>query len=490
MENKETSCLSILEKTEILQSLVDCIEPVDFEALKYPALSYEQLKGEKRANVNDKKVIIVDEILKAAKANDWGLCSSGTNYFVYNGNYWEKLNPDEIKRFLSDCAERFGIIHTQAKEERFADSLLKQFQFAANLTQPDCDREKVLINLKNGTFEISTDRQFLRDFNREDFLTYQLSFKYDEKAQAQTFAEYLNRVLPDKTAQDLLAEYVGYLFIRNGSGMKLEKCLILYGKGANGKSVFFEVLTAMLGKENVSTFSLYDLTNENGYYRAQIANKIVNYSTEINGKMNVDIFKKIASGEPITVRNVYEKPVDLFDYAKIMFNTNELPKDTEQTNAFFRRLMIIPFNVTIPDSEQDKELHHKIIEKELAGVFNWVIDGLKRLLRNGKFTECKAANECLDQYKTDSDTVATFLSENSYQKSTTEAKPLKELYDEYRTFCMENGYRAASNRTFSERMRNRGFECVKTGKGKFFYVETAMPENEETEETEDEELPF
>ena len=368
--------------------------------------------------------------------------------------------------------------------------MLKQFQFAANLTQPDCDRKKVLINLKNGTFEISTDRQFLRDFNREDFLTYQLSFKYDEKAQAQTFAEYLNRVLPDKTAQDLLAEYVGYLFIRNGSGMKLEKCLILYGKGANGKSVFFEVLTAMLGKENVSTFSLYDLTNENGYYRAQIANKIVNYSTEINGKMNVDIFKKIASGEPITVRNVYEKPVDLFDYAKIMFNTNELPKDTEQTNAFFRRLMIIPFNVTIPDSEQDKELHHKIIEKELAGVFNWVIDGLKRLLRNGKFTECQAANECLNQYKTDSDTVATFLSENSYQKSTTEAKPLKELYDEYRTFCMENGYRAASNRTFSERMRNRGFECVKTGKGKFFYVETAMPENEETEETEDEELPF
>jgi putative DNA primase/helicase len=73
------------------------------------------------------------------------------------------------------------------------------------------------------------------------------------------------------------------------------------------------------------------------------------------------------------------------DYAKLIFNCNELPKDVEQTEAYFRRFLIIPFNVTIPEHEQDKELAKKIIDNELSGVFNWVLSGLKRLLMQQRF---------------------------------------------------------------------------------------------------------
>ena len=154
----------------------------------------------------------------------------------------------------------------------------------------------------------------------------------------------------------------------------------------------------------------------------------------------------------------------------MIFNANELPKDTEQTNAFFRRFIIIPFDITIPMEEQDRELHRKIIAGELAGVFNWVLDGLKRLLSNKKFTDCTAIDETLKQYRTESDSVQMFIDENNYQPSNTERIPLKELYQKYRAFCCEDGYRACSNRTFSDRLRAKGFDVSRIGSGRIIYV--------------------
>ncbi len=180
-------------------------------------------------------------------------------------------------------------------------------------------------------------------------MTYQLPFRYDSKAEAPLFEAYLNKVLPDQERQKVLAEYLGFVFIKHGSNaLKEEKALILYGTGANGKSVFFEIVNALLGEENVSSYSLQSLTNDNGYFRAKIANKLVNYASEINGTLEASIFKQLVSGEPVEARLPYGQPFTLKQYAKLVFNCNELPKDVEHTNAYFRRFLIIPFDVTIP----------------------------------------------------------------------------------------------------------------------------------------------
>ena len=93
---------------------------------------------------------------------------------------------------------------------------------------------------------------------------------------------------------------------------------------------------------------MQSLTNENGYFRAKLANKLVNYASEINGKLESAIFKQLVSGEPVEARLPYGEPFTLKQYAKLIFNCNELPKDVEHTNAYFRRFLIIPFDVTIP----------------------------------------------------------------------------------------------------------------------------------------------
>lgn len=104
----------------------------------------------------------------------------------------------------------------------------------------------------------------------------------------------------------------------------------------------------MLGIENVSSYSLQSITNDNGYFRAKLANKLVNYASEINGKLESSIFKQMVSGEPVESRLPYGQPFMLKEYAKFIFNCNELPKDVEHTTAYFRRFLIIPFDVTIP----------------------------------------------------------------------------------------------------------------------------------------------
>jgi putative DNA primase/helicase len=451
----------IRSKSEIIESLVEQCEPIDFRERAHPNKTEEE-RAESKVKQFEIKVIVIREVLRLAQSNNWALCKQGGFCYIYNGAYWETLPEDDVKRFLSKCASNLGVNQILAEERKFVDELYQQFLFSASLQPPEFAPNKVLINLQNGTFEVTTEQQELRSFNDADFLTYQLPFQYDATATAPIFTKYLNRVLPDKLAQAVLAEYAGYLFIRHGSGLKFEKCLILNGNGANGKSVFFEILTALLGRENVSSYPLSDLTDRTGYYRAEIANKLLNYASEISKEMNCDLFKKLASGETFTARSPYGKPFEVRDYAKMIFNANELPKEIEHTNAFFRRFIIIPFDVTIPEEEQDRELHRKIIDNELTGVFNWVLDGLKRLLANKKFTDCTAINETLNRYRTESDSVHMFIDENNYQPSSNNRVLLKELFNGYKSFCTDDGYKPCGKKTFSDRLRKLKFDIVKS----------------------------
>ena len=226
----------------------------------------------------------------------------------------------------------------------------------------------------------------------------------------------------------------------------------------------------MLGPENVSTYSLQSLTNESGYFRAKLANMLVNYASEINGNLETSIFKQLVSGEPVEARLPYGQPFTLTKYAKLIFNCNELPKDVEHSHAYFRRFLIVPFDVTIPESEQDKQLPQKIIRHELAGVFNWALQGLTRLLEKKQFTDCKAVQLAREQYEKESDSVRQFLDDNSYQKCSVDYLPIKEFFKEYRTFCSEDGITPVKKQNFIKRLKNLGVLLERKNIGNVAFV--------------------
>lgn len=385
-------------------------------------------------------VFTIDHLMNTAKKNGWQLCRANGQAYLYNGAYWKVIDREILQDFFGRAAAKIGVPFADSRFYTFRRDLILQFESDNILAAPSNEEGKTLINLLNGTYQIGIEKQELRSPKPEDFITYQLPFCFDPAAKATLFEAFLNKVLPDIESQKVLQEYLGYVFI-SPKRLKLEKVLLLFGGGANGKSVFIEVISALLGVDNVSRYGLESITSPSSYSRAELATKLLNLSTEISGKMDNGIFKQLASGECVEARQIYGRPFTMETYAKLLFSTNELPREVEQTNGFFRRWLIIPFNITIPEAEQDKELASKIIENELSGVFNWVIGGLERLLVQKRFTESNLIKKQSEDYRKLSDNVLMFLDEENFMKAVNETIPLKEVYAAYRIYCENNGYR-------------------------------------------------
>lgn len=422
-------------------------------------------------------ICCVDEVQIVAQENNWNIVRHNDEIYLFNGEYWQRVEPDVFQIFLANVARVLGVPSIIEKHHGFREQLQKQFAATQIFATPELNSSDVYINLLDCTLQVSNGEVKNIPFNKEHFLNYQLPYKYDSEAKCPLFLKFLLEVLPDESAQQVLAEYIGYLFIRNGNkSIKAEKMLVLYGSGANGKSVVFEIILALLGRENVSNYSLTSLTDTNGYYRAQLSNKLVNYGSEIGGKLEADLLKKMASGEPIEARQPYGRPLLLHEYAKLIFNCNQLPKDVEQTDAYFRRFLILPFDVTIDEEKQDKLLAKKIIDSELPGILNWILNGLKRLLFQEKFTKCKISDDILIRYKIESDSVQIFLEEYDINKSTDskEYKTLKTVYDAYRAFCIESGYKPISKLNLSKRLHSLKFLIEKRNIGKVVLLNTSL----------------
>ena len=413
------------------------------------------------------------KIIETADESGYGLCCSDGMIYLFNGEYWRQFPLPAFQNFMGKSAVKMGVKKSLGNIYYFKEQLAKQFMSVAIRNDFEDDSagcDKALVNLKNGTFEISNQGLRLRRPCKDDFLTYQLNFEYNEKVKCPLFDKFLDRVLPDKTLQMILAEYIGYLFIKT-EDLKLEKVLLLYGSGANGKSVVFEVVYALLGgKTNVSNFSLENLTNANGYYRAMLGGKLLNYSTEINGKLNESVFKQLASGEPVGARVPYGEPFTLTNYGKMIFNCNALPKTSDHSDAFYRRFLIIPFDVSIPKHEQDKQLAKKIIVRELPGVFNWVLEGFKRLIMQKGFTESWQTDAIVRDYKCDGDSVLLFMEELGYEVSNEEYITIGKLYEQYQIFCERGAYFKQSKKMFTAKLRKMGINLFRKSQALVAYL--------------------
>lgn len=403
---------------------------------------------------------VVKELLRVAKAREWNLCQAFDYYtYIYNGAYWKQCSKDEIKFFLSNAAIKMSFPDYEAKHYEFTEKLLKQFLSDAHFSLREKDSSKVLINLLNGTFEFTNNGWEKRDFSPDDFLTYQLPFDYDKNASCPLFDKFLLHVLPDKSSRMVLQEFAGYIF----TNLNLEKCLILIGEGGNGKSVFMNILCSLIGKENTLNYSMGLFSHE--YNRAKLSNILLNYSSEKGFDLQPDIFKALVSGEGLQAREIYQKPFTLLNNAKFISNANKLPTETESTEAYYRRIILVPFDVKISEEEKDISLAEKIITNELPGVFNWLLEGLKRIIEQKRFSNCEQSERALGEFRKQGDNVQLFIEEKGYHAAETDRVALSDLYTYYKDFCKDDGYKPKGKNNFSKELERKGFEKTRLNNG-------------------------
>jgi putative DNA primase/helicase len=299
--------------------------------------------------------------LKKAIEENYGIYATENEVFIYNGYYWSSIKKPTFKKYLGQIAIQYGMSKIDGEYYQFQGELLNQLMTTCYAEVPVLDIDIVHINLLNGTLEINKGVHKLKSFDKNNYLHYQLSFVYNEEATCPMWLNFLDEMLPDKNAQLTLAEYIGYLFIKNGASLKIEKVLALTGGGSNGKSVVNEICTALIGEENTTSYSLEKITDSSGYYVSAIENKLLNFPSESSTKLNSDTFKRIASGEPLSARPIREKPYTVTQYAKQMFNLNKDLQAKDVTHAYYRRFIILPFEKTISDADKDVDLSKKII---------------------------------------------------------------------------------------------------------------------------------
>ena len=406
------------------------------------------------------KVAIVHNLITTAKKFNWHVIHDAGFFYIFNGAFWVSLDDNEVKQLLKDAAIKMGYTEIECRDSTFVDKLFQQAQQDGFFTEKNYVKQSI-INLKNGSLVLDEAGVHLKPFDYRDFLTHQLEFAYDPSAVNLVFNRYLDEVLPDKETKRTLQEVAGYLFIK---GLKMEKIFFLYGLGANGKSVFFESLNGLLGADNISHYSLESLTDEKGYHRAMIKDKIVNYATDIRlTKIDAGMFKTLASGEPIEARLPYRDPFLMSDYAKLIFNVNKFDSaNVEHTHGFWRRVLVIPFTKTIPSEQQDRDLHKKILN-DRAGLLNWVIAGAERVIKQRDIfisAECELFKL---KFMKETDTVAMY--EDDVQETMTATiyfKTVQEAYNDYKNYCQEAGHKFPLGRNnFVQRMVALGFEKSK-----------------------------
>lgn len=451
----------------LLENIISRSEHTCFHELAEKHLKTELLtaKGESRAPTAKEACVIIAEhfkstcdILQAGVAKINGLIH------FYTGKHWHPLDQEDLESYLGKFAEAIG---NGVADSRYVDNRKKFAEQLRAVADSKDQPKQTMVNFLNGTLRITEDDEYLSDHEKENAFTYVLPFEYIPNAKCPLFTRYLERVLPDQESRIVLAEFFGYIFLRD---LKLEKMLVLLGHGHNGKSVLFDIVTALLGDSNISNIGYEYLKKPESRY--PLLGKLLNFGSEIGGNVPLDIFKKASSGEPLEFRKLYGDLITSKNYARLAFNANDMPTLTEQTTGFFRRFLIIPFEETISSSEKDPDLADKIIAGELPGVMNWIFEGMRRVRKNRKFSQCHKSDQCLERYKLDSDSVAQFLQEEGYVASAEERISKAEFYTFYKNFCIDDGYKCCSNREFSKRLQKQhNINETRLSHGRYWNVE-------------------
>lgn len=301
------------------------------------------------------------------------------------------------------------------------------------------------LNVKNGLIHLKTGE--FKPHTPDLLTTIQLPVEYDPAADCPAIKEYFSRIL-EEDCIPLIEEIIGHCLTPS---MKYEKAVFLTGDGGNGKGTLLALITALLGDSNVSSVSLQTLT-ENRFASAELFGKLANLNADIPPKYIEDSsrFKELVSGDLIYAEKKYKPGFQFRNRAKLIFSMNEIPATADTTYGFFRRQLIIPFNKKF----NDRELRERIFDpRELSGLLNLALEGLRRLERQGGFSEPPSVKAALEEYRGQVDSAYRFLTECCEEAEEAEVEK-KRLYDAYKNACIEWGVKPVSQIKFNKRLQS------------------------------------
>ena len=330
------------------------------------------------------------------------------------------------------------------------------------------DANDMQIGVQNGVVELTELPVMHRDGDPRDMITRQAGCRYDAMALCPVWDEFLARVQPDREVRQWLRRLVGYWLTGRTDQQTFYVC---HGFGANGKSVFAEAIRKLLGSYSVSadfgTFTAKDKGSDairNDLARLDKVRLVVASEGPEGARLDEDLVKKITGGDEITARFLHREFFSFRPRFKLLLVTNHRPSISGSDHGIWRRVVLVPWLVTIPREEQDRRLPERL-EDEMAGILNWALAGLDEFLALGLEPLPRAIAEANAEYRQDSDLIGIWI-DDACRKDGDAKATIGDLYQSYSAWAAAAGHRPMSKKTLGERLKERGLTPWRTNSGR------------------------
>jgi putative DNA primase/helicase len=407
---------------------------------------------------------IIEGVLSALTAKYRCVTADDTEqiYLYQNGYY---VQADQILKAEIEIMQ--GAFTTNT----FVNEILGHVQRSTYVKRTEFNKEKHLLPLENGIFNLRTFK--LEPFDENIILTYKLPITYNPDAVAPNIISWIKEIVADEENIKLIQEFLGYCFYPD---VPLHKSLWLYGGGRNGKTQLITgLLQRAIGDENTAIIPLEQLQSR--FALANLFGKFINICSEPSTKkpLQTPRFKQLTGGDSIAaeVKNK-QKWVQFTNTAKFIILGNHFPEIDDDSVAWWQRVEAIEFPNDYSENFVD-DITDKLIEKDggpkiaLAGFFNWSLEGLQRLIENEfHLTKTKSSEETKREFKKVSDPIGAFIdSKLEYDVNGVISKA--DLYNAYKEYCDAEDIEIKEQGALTKkikRLRRVSERRVRYGKGK------------------------
>jgi putative DNA primase/helicase len=421
-------------------------------------------------------------------------------FYVWDGTRWVMDEMGEVERRAKETARSIYGEAAKETEDSTRVALVKHAKASESIGKleamvrgvkseegipirhSDLDTDPWLLNAKNGTIDLRTGD--LRPHRREDLLSMQVAADYDPSASRAKFEEFLERILPSEAMRAFLKKLFGHTLYGRVSEHILP---IFHGSGANGKSTLLLLLLELIG--DYGLMAADDLLVMKGDVhpteQADLYGKrlVVSVENDEGKRLAEGKVKKLTGGEKIRARRMKEDFWTFDSSHSFVLATNHKPQVKGTDTGMWRRLRLVPFNVSIPEREQNKHLVAELMATEASGILSWLIEGCLEWQRDGGLGEPDEVKVATEGYRAQQDVLAAFFEEHCFIGEHAVA-PATELYHLYVQWCESAGEKVEAQRSFGERMEERGFEKGRKtsgeGKGRTEYYGIGILSDKET----------
>jgi putative DNA primase/helicase len=328
------------------------------------------------------------------------------------------------------------------------------------------DRDPMLFNLPNGTVNLRTRE--LHPHRRDDHITKLAGCAYDALATAPKWTSFLNTIFDGNTEMvSFVQRLAGYCL----TGEVREHVLpILWGDGSNGKTTFIRTLLALLGDYGAPAPESLLVARKHKEHPTELmvlmgVRLAAAVETPLGAHLAESRVKSLTGNDVITAHKMFKDFITFIPTHKLLLATNHRPQVQGTDNAIWRRLLLVPFNVTIRPEEQDAHLLDKLLV-ELPGILNWALAGC-RAWQEGGLRPPETVQVATESYREESDHMPAFMEECCVQAAIAKVEK-GTLFTEYTGWCQRNAEAPMPKLELGRRLKALGITDEKSNGRRFW----------------------